>query len=138
MDERKRQKLPIEDYEEDIVGAIKNNDFLVIIGETGSGKTTQLPQFLHRAGLTSNGGKIGITQPRRIAAISVATRVCEEMDCVLGGELFDSVSFFCPAFVLSLATVYEVSVLERLHARYRSCIMTMLIYSTYRFWYLWT
>ena len=82
-----KQKLPIEEYESQITRAIKRNDFLVIVGETGSGKTTQLPQFLYRAGLTSSGGMIGVTQPRRIAAISVATRVSEEMRCALGGNI---------------------------------------------------
>ena len=80
-------KLPIESFEKDLVRAIENNDFLVVVGETGSGKTTQLPQFLHRAGFTGNGEVIGVTQPRRIAAISVASRVSEEIGCPLGGKI---------------------------------------------------
>jgi pre-mRNA-splicing factor ATP-dependent RNA helicase DHX16 len=47
-----------------------------MVGETGSGKTTQLPQYLHEVGYTKN-GKVGCTQPRRVAAMSVATRVSE-------------------------------------------------------------
>jgi ATP-dependent RNA helicase DHX8/PRP22 len=58
---------------------VKKNDTLVVIGETGSGKTTQLPQFLHSTGFCKGGMMIGITQPRRVAAITVANRVAEEM-----------------------------------------------------------
>ena len=59
---------------------------LVVIGETGSGKTTQLTQYLAEAGYTSK-GKIGCTQPRRVAAMSVAKRVAEEVGCRLGEEV---------------------------------------------------
>ena len=79
-------ELPIRDYRSKLVKAVDDNDFLVVVGETGSGKTTQLPQYLHKAGFTSRGNMIGVTQPRRIAAISVATRVSEEMKCHLGGK----------------------------------------------------
>lgn len=81
-----KPELPIREYRNKLVKAVEENDFLVVVGETGSGKTTQLPQFLHKAGYTSKKEMIGVTQPRRIAAISVATRVSEEMNCHLGGE----------------------------------------------------
>lgn len=60
---------------------------LIIEGETGSGKTTQIPQYLHEAGFTENNIIIGCTQPRRVAAMSVATRVADEMSVKLGNEV---------------------------------------------------
>lgn len=59
------------------------NKTLIIIGETGSGKTTQIPQYLHEAGFTDK-GIIGITQPRRVAAITISKRVAQEQQCKLG------------------------------------------------------
>lgn len=58
----------------------------MVIGETGSGKTTQMTQYLAEAGFTSR-GKIGCTQPRRVAAMSVAKRVAEEVGCRLGEDV---------------------------------------------------
>ena len=69
-----------------------DNNILIIIGETGSGKTTQITQYLHSAGFAKR-GKIGCTQPRRVAAMSVAKRVCEEMNVKLGDEVGYSIRF---------------------------------------------
>lgn len=70
----------------DIFQAVHDNQILIVIGETGSGKTTQITQYLAEAGYTSR-GKIGCTQPRRVAAMSVAKRVSEEFGCCLGQEV---------------------------------------------------
>jgi len=70
-EKRKKRVLPINQYEGPILDAIANNTVVVIIGDTGSGKTTQLAQILYRAGYTAN-GIVAVTQPRRVAAVSVA------------------------------------------------------------------
>ena len=62
-------------------------------GETGSGKTTQIPQYLYESGFCDNGIKVGCTQPRRVAAMSVAARVADEMDVKLGREVGYSIRF---------------------------------------------
>lgn len=56
----------------------------MIVGETGCGKSTQLPQYLYEAGWAASGEMIAVVQPRRVAAVTVATRVAEEMGSVLG------------------------------------------------------
>lgn len=59
--------------------AIHSNETTIVVGATGCGKTTQVPQFLYEAGYCSSGLLIGVTEPRRIAAVSVAARVAAEM-----------------------------------------------------------
>ena len=73
-----RLNLPVCGMEQEIVEAISLNDVVILCGETGSGKSTQVPQFLYEAGF-GNHGLIGITQPRRVAATSTAERVAEEL-----------------------------------------------------------
>ncbi|KAK9198638.1 hypothetical protein WN944_013824 [Citrus x changshan-huyou] len=75
-----------------VINGDKENQVVVIVGETGSGKTTQIPQYLHEAGYTKH-GKVGCTQPRRVAAISVAARVSREMGVKLGHEVGYSIRF---------------------------------------------
>lgn len=81
-----RESLPIFKLRDQLVQAVHDNQVLVVIGETGSGKTTQMTQYLAEEGYTTN-GKIGCTQPRRVAAMSVAKRVSEEFGCRLGEEV---------------------------------------------------
>lgn len=88
-----RRSLPVYKYREEILDAVRDHQVLVIVGETGSGKTTQLPQYLHEAGYTRNGMKVGCTQPRRVAAMAVATRVADEVGCRIGGEVGYSIRF---------------------------------------------
>lgn len=87
-----RLSLPVVAEEQKIMEAIHNNPVVIIWGATGSGKTTQVPQFLYEAGYGSSAsptpGMIGITQPRRVAAVSSANRVAEEL-----GSASDKVSY---------------------------------------------
>jgi ATP-dependent helicase HrpA len=82
------EALPILSKKDDIIDAINNHPVVIISGETGSGKTTQIPKFCLAAGRGVD-GKIACTQPRRIAAITVSQRIAEE----LGEEVGKSVGF---------------------------------------------
>ena len=88
-----QESLPIYYYKESLLEAIKEHQILIIEGETGSGKTTQIPQYLYHAGFCDGDLKIGCTQPRRVAAMSVAARVAEELDVKLGNEVGYSIRF---------------------------------------------
>jgi ATP-dependent helicase HrpA len=81
-------ELPIAQYAQEIVDLIKSHPVVIVAGETGSGKTTQLPKLCLRAGLGA-GATIGHTQPRRIAARTVSQRIAQE----IGSELGDAVGF---------------------------------------------
>ena len=87
-----RESLPIYQLRAQLVKAMRENQILVVVGETGSGKTTQMTQYLAEEGYTST-GIIGCTQPRRVAAMSVAKRVAEEFGCRLGQEVGYSIRF---------------------------------------------
>lgn len=78
--EKARLQLPIIGEEQRIMEKIRYNDIVIVSGETGSGKTTQIPQFLYEAGYTLNGKMIGITEPRRVAAVSMSERVAYELN----------------------------------------------------------
>ncbi|KAF6142013.1 hypothetical protein GIB67_037981 [Kingdonia uniflora] len=90
--QEQRQSLPIYKLKKELVQAVHDNQVLVVIGETGSGKTTQVTQYLAEQGYTTR-GKIGCTQPRRVAAMSVAKRVAEEFGCRLGEEVGYAIRF---------------------------------------------
>ncbi|KAK0519873.1 Pre-mRNA-splicing factor ATP-dependent RNA helicase PRP16 [Tilletia horrida] len=87
-----RQYLPAFACRDDLMRIIRENQVIIVIGETGSGKTTQVAQFLHEEGYTKH-GIVGCTQPRRVAAMSVAKRVSEEMEVELGGLVGYSIRF---------------------------------------------
>ncbi|KAK2965749.1 hypothetical protein RJ640_003287 [Escallonia rubra] len=116
-----RKTLPVYPYRDALLQAVNDHQVLVIVGETGSGKTTQIPQYLHEGGYTKRGmiksnlllqiwrylwslgagtakstlsfPEIGCTQPRRVAAMSVAARVSQEMGVKLGHEVGYSIRF---------------------------------------------
>ncbi|KAK9707499.1 hypothetical protein RND81_07G201800 [Saponaria officinalis] len=84
--------LPILQFEDKIIETVENNPVTVVIGETGSGKSTQLSQMLFRRGFAVS-GVIAVTQPPRVAAVSVARRVAQEMDVRLGEEVGYAIRF---------------------------------------------
>eukprot|EP00731_Ephydatia_muelleri_P027081 Em0018g1181a len=84
---QQRQRLPIFNHRAHILYLVEKFRTVVIVGETGSGKTTQLPQYLHEAGWTASGFVVGVTQPRRVAATTVASRVADERGTPLGQEV---------------------------------------------------
>lgn len=81
--EGERKSLPIALSRDRLMQELEARETVIIVGETGSGKTTQIPQYVHEAGLAS-GGMVACTQPRRVAAVSVARRVAEETGTELG------------------------------------------------------
>lgn len=88
-----RKSLPVYPFRQTLIDAIREHQVLIIEGETGSGKTTQVPQYLYESGFCDDGKKIGCTQPRRVAAMSVAARVAQEMGKKLGNEVGYSIRF---------------------------------------------
>eukprot|EP01028_Stygiella_incarcerata_P003611 TRINITY_DN1745_c0_g1_i1.p1 TRINITY_DN1745_c0_g1~~TRINITY_DN1745_c0_g1_i1.p1 ORF type:complete len:715 (-),score=189.41 TRINITY_DN1745_c0_g1_i1:1582-3726(-) len=87
-----RKSLPVYEAKNDMLDLVRKHQIVVLEGETGSGKTTQVPQFLLDY-VKETGGKVGCTQPRRVAAMSVAQRVADEMDVKLGDIVGYSVRF---------------------------------------------
>ncbi|BDA45577.1 ATP-dependent RNA helicase DHX8 [Coccomyxa sp. Obi] len=87
-----QEQLPIANARKQLISLVKAHQTLVLVGETGSGKSTQLPQFLYKAGL-AEGKSIAVTQPRRVAATAIARRVAQEMGVQLGAEVGYAVRF---------------------------------------------
>jgi ATP-dependent RNA helicase DHX8/PRP22 len=87
-----RESLPVFKFRRQLLEAVRANQLLIVVGDTGSGKTTQLTQYLAEDGY-ANDGIIGCTQPRRVAAMSVAQRVSEEVGCKLGNEVGYTIRF---------------------------------------------
>jgi ATP-dependent RNA helicase DDX35 len=91
--EKQRQRLPVYKYRTEILYLVENHATTIIVGETGSGKTTQIPQYLKEAGWAEGGRVIACTQPRRLAVQAVSARVAEEMGVNLGEEVGYTIRF---------------------------------------------
>ncbi|KAL9452417.1 hypothetical protein AB3S75_008247 [Citrus x aurantiifolia] len=91
--EKQRQRLPVYKYRTAILYLVETHATTIIVGETGSGKTTQIPQYLKEAGWADGGRVIACTQPRRLAVQAVASRVAEEMGVKVGEEVGYTIRF---------------------------------------------
>lgn len=90
---KKRKQLPVFEFKADLEAKILANQVIIVEGETGSGKTTQIPQFLLPLLAVPGKSTIACTQPRRVAAMSIAKRVSEEMDVEMGMEVGYTIRF---------------------------------------------
>ncbi|KAF5373103.1 hypothetical protein D9758_001733 [Tetrapyrgos nigripes] len=88
-----RERLPIFKHREKLLYCVEKHGVVIVVGQTGCGKTTQLPQYLMEAGWAADGSVIACTQPRRVAATSVASRVATEVGSVLGDEVGYTIRF---------------------------------------------
>ena len=91
--EQQRQRLPVFKYRNHILYLLEKYQTVVIVGETGSGKSTQIPQYLLESGWADDRHVICVTQPRRVAAVTVASRVAEERGALLGDEVGYAIRF---------------------------------------------
>ncbi|XP_044494911.1 probable pre-mRNA-splicing factor ATP-dependent RNA helicase DEAH9 isoform X2 [Mangifera indica] len=91
--EKQRQRLPVYKYRTALLYLVETHATTIIVGETGSGKTTQIPQYLKEAGWADGGRVIACTQPRRLAVQAVASRVAEEMGVKVGEEVGYTIRF---------------------------------------------
>ena len=134
--EQQRQRLQVFRYRNHILYLLEKYQTLVLVGETGCGKSTQLPQYLLEAGWASDGRMVAVTQPRRVAVLTVAKRVADERDVALGDEVgyairFDDcwdaattrIKFVTDGLLIRemmhdpLLTAYSVVVLDEAHER---------------------
>lgn len=88
-----RDRLPIAKHKDNLMFCVENHQVVIVIGHTGCGKTTQIPQYLHESGWSSGGRVIACTQPRRVAVTSVAARTAHEMGSVVGEEVGYTIRF---------------------------------------------
>ncbi|KAJ7093068.1 pre-mRNA splicing factor [Mycena epipterygia] len=91
--QNQRERLPIFKHRDKLLYAVEKHGVIIVVGQTGCGKTTQLPQYLMESGWADNGNIIACTQPRRVAATSVAGRVASEVGSILGDEVGYTIRF---------------------------------------------
>lgn len=119
--------LPVWQAKADFTKMLNENQTTILVGETGSGKTTQICQFIAEAGYTQNQKLVACTQPRRVAAMSVARRVAEEMDVVLGEEVGYSIRFeelSGPKTAIKYGAYLTIDPTFSLHVGITSVVMT--------------
>ncbi|KAL5490132.1 hypothetical protein ACEPAI_4965 [Sanghuangporus weigelae] len=131
-----RERLPIFKHRNEILYCVETYGVVIVHAQTGAGKTTQIPQYLYEAGWTAGSSVIACTQPRRVAATSVAQRVATEVGSLLGDEVgytirFEDVSdrertrirymtdgiLFREALVDPLLSQYSVIMIDEAHER---------------------
>ncbi|KAJ7470444.1 P-loop containing nucleoside triphosphate hydrolase protein [Mycena latifolia] len=91
--QNQRERLPIFKHRDKLLYAVEKYGVIIVVGQTGCGKTTQLPQYLLESGWADNGNIVACTQPRRVAATSVAGRVASEVGSILGDEVGYTIRF---------------------------------------------
>ncbi|KAI9280046.1 P-loop containing nucleoside triphosphate hydrolase protein [Sporodiniella umbellata] len=132
---QQRERLPVFKLRKEILYLLEKFQTVIVVGQTGCGKTTQIPQYLMESNWTNGGKQIACTQPRRIAATSVAQRVADEMNCSLGEEVGYLIRFddrtsdrtkikymtdgmlFREATIDPLLTKYSVIMIDEAHER---------------------
>ncbi|KAH9060020.1 P-loop containing nucleoside triphosphate hydrolase protein [Lactarius vividus] len=102
-----RDRLPIAKHRDSLMHCVENHQVVIVIGHTGCGKTTQIPQYLHESGWSSGGRVIACTQPRRVAVTSVAARTAHEMGSIVGEE----------ALIDPLLSRFSVIMVDEAHER---------------------
>ncbi|CAG8672195.1 1_t:CDS:2, partial [Scutellospora calospora] len=127
--QQQRKRLPKYKSRDQILYLIEQYQTTIVVGHTGCGKTTQIPQYLNEAGWTNNGFVVACTQPRRVAATTVAERTATEMNVKLGEEVecYDPAKtrikymtdgmLFREAFTDPLLTQYSVIMIDEAHER---------------------
>jgi pre-mRNA-splicing factor ATP-dependent RNA helicase DHX38/PRP16 len=119
---QQRQYLPVFAARQELLNVIRENNIVIVIGETGSGKTTQLTQYLHEEGY-SKFGMIGCTQPRRVAAMSVAKRVSDEMNTKLGEEVGYAIRFEdCTSEVCTTSNILNKNIIHNIILYINNCL----------------
>lgn len=91
--EQHRQRLPVYKNRDHLLYLLEHYQSVVLVGETGCGKSTQIPQYLYESGWCADGKIVGITEPRRVAATTLASRVADEKGTPLGGLVGYSIRF---------------------------------------------
>ena len=132
----RRRALPIAAHADELMYCVEKHQTTVVVGHTGCGKTTQIPQYLRDGGWCGGGASVAVTQPRRVAAQTVAQRVAEEVGCVIGDTVGYAIRFedvctpgkteikFCTDGALlrelaedPLLTKYSVVIVDEAHER---------------------